>query len=189
MSVCLAACPSVCLTKQITKRKAKSIFDDAKKIAEGWTTESVTSLNEDGLHLKMDLIYQTEASFTLTHDFLEDNNNKRLISEGHISAIMNLPKVEGSSSGKLGELSDQINLRLRALHSMGTPVEISECILVCCLLQRSTVKPSYYGRMVHPLKGYPSVVNLLNFWIQDHKIGRWTSHSPKNSFWMDCHRW
>lgn len=49
------------------KRKAKS-----KKISAGLTTESATSLNDDGLHLKLDLINQKEVSFTLTHDSLEE---------------------------------------------------------------------------------------------------------------------
>lgn len=63
----------------------------------------------------------TDVNYPVALDLLDKRyNNKRLIFGAHISAIMNLPKVERSSSGKLRELSDQINLRLRALHSMSS---------------------------------------------------------------------
>jgi len=56
----------------------------------------------------------TNANYPAALELLDKRyNNKPLILESHISAIMNLPKVEGSSSVKLRELSDQINLRLR----------------------------------------------------------------------------
>jgi len=60
------------------KRNENFISVDANKIAAGLTIESVTCPNDDGLHLKMDLIQQTEASFNLVHDSNYVTNSKTL---------------------------------------------------------------------------------------------------------------
>jgi len=50
--------------------------------------------------------------------------------QSHIMEILGLPKLDMQSATKLKDMSDKIDANLRALQSMGSVEQISNCILV-----------------------------------------------------------
>jgi len=54
-------------------------------------------------------------------------------------------------------------LRLRALHNMGTTVEISECILIYCLLQKVDCETQLLWEDAAPTKRLPKCNEFVKF--------------------------
>ncbi|XP_036317482.1 uncharacterized protein LOC118732457 [Rhagoletis pomonella] len=62
----------------------------------------------------------------LVHRF----DNKRLNFQAHIKEIFALQRIEPGAVAKLRELSDKVNAHLRALQTMATKEQLSDCMLI-----------------------------------------------------------
>ncbi|XP_036345981.1 uncharacterized protein LOC118755241 [Rhagoletis pomonella] len=77
-----------------------------------------------------------EANYKNALDLLHKRfDNKRLIFQAHIREIFGLGKADGSV-GRLRELTDKVTAHIRALQSLGSKEQISDCIIVQLLIQK-----------------------------------------------------
>ncbi|XP_043064355.1 uncharacterized protein LOC122320273 [Drosophila ficusphila] len=105
-----------------------------------------------------------EINYAVAWELLNNRfNNKRLIFQSHINAILSLPKVDMQCATKLREMSDKINANLRALQSMGSVDQIANCVLVHVLLQRLDSKTQANWEESAAIDEIPSIDHFTTF--------------------------
>ncbi|XP_049865557.1 uncharacterized protein LOC126366489 [Pectinophora gossypiella] len=67
-------------------------------------------------------------------------NNKRLLIQNHVSALFNLENITKECSFTLKRLLDKINQNLRALESLGEPVQYWDTLIIYLITQKLDVK-------------------------------------------------
>ncbi|KAH8398570.1 hypothetical protein KR222_007335, partial [Zaprionus bogoriensis] len=87
----------------------------------------------------------------------------RLIFQAHISTILGIQKVEVVSAVNLRCLSDTFVANLRALQSIGSSEQISDCIIVHSILQKLDIASRTAWEESNTADKIPTVKQLIDF--------------------------
>ncbi|XP_053968905.1 uncharacterized protein LOC128870320 [Anastrepha ludens] len=90
-------------------------------------------------------------------------DNKLLIFQAHIRAIIELKSVDKGSANRLRELCDNFNSHLRALNTMATPEQISDGLLIHLVTRKFDQKTQEKWEEDLPTQTLPTLNSMTSF--------------------------
>ncbi|XP_053949452.1 uncharacterized protein LOC128857733 [Anastrepha ludens] len=90
-------------------------------------------------------------------------DNKLLIFQAHIRAIIELKSVDKGSANRLRELCDNFNSHLRALNTMATPEQISDGLLIHLVTRKFDQKTQEKWEEDLPMQTLPTLNSMTSF--------------------------
>lgn len=114
----------------------------------------------------LDCLEITNDNYEVALDLLKKRfQNKPVIIKNHIKALVDMPIVSRESSQLLRNLSDSIEKHIRALKTLGEPVDTWDRLLIFLMSKKLDIetKKEWEQKSISDFKGVPQLSNFINF--------------------------
>lgn len=109
----------------------------------------------------------TDANYKIAWDLLKQRfEDKRLIVDKHIQSIYDLPEIKRESHAALRKFSDTIQKNVRALKSLGQPVDSWDTLLIFTCVQKLDLTTKREWEATTTKNVFPTVLDFTDFLIK-----------------------